>query len=128
MRLSPKSAELVEGIVETTERYFQVEIIWLILPLMLWLWASIFLVATILYTKFRRVPVWKASPLILLDCKQPTVNIDSERLVRKRLETVPTTVKLEQEVLGWRLAEMEPGETGAVQTRRRLRGRWRTGK
>lgn len=86
---------MVDGIVENLEPYFRVSIPWLILPMVMWLSTSIFLLFTILLTKWHGVPVWKSSPLILLDCKQQDIQLDSDRLNRKREKRQPAMVVLE---------------------------------
>ncbi|KAH7371361.1 hypothetical protein BKA66DRAFT_185338 [Pyrenochaeta sp. MPI-SDFR-AT-0127] len=65
MGRSPHSAEMVDRVVENLEPYFRLAITWLILPIMLWLCTTIFLLAITQLTKQHRVPVWKSSPLIL---------------------------------------------------------------
>ncbi|OAL48704.1 hypothetical protein IQ07DRAFT_84448 [Pyrenochaeta sp. DS3sAY3a] len=95
MRRYPLSAEMIDGIVETSQPYFRVSIPWLILPISIWLCTSVFLLFTILLTKWHGVPVWKSSPLILLDCKRQDIQLESDRLVRECEKRQSAMVMLE---------------------------------
>ncbi|OAL55044.1 hypothetical protein IQ07DRAFT_284447 [Pyrenochaeta sp. DS3sAY3a] len=107
MRESPQSSELVAGDLEITQNYFQVQVPWLILPVLVWVCATAFLVITIFLTKRHCMPVWRSSTLILLDCKQPVAMLASDRRVEDRERKQPKYAELDETAGTWVLKEFD---------------------
>lgn len=57
------------GTVETAEAVFEIRWAWLILPIVMVLLSSLFLILTIMQSIRAHVPAWKGSPLALLFCR-----------------------------------------------------------
>lgn len=113
MRLSPHSAEPVSGTIEILEQYFTINFLWMILPVALWAGTTAFLLTTIGLTYKHSIPAWKASPIVLLDCKNENACLDSDRLVKKQVKEHDVTLSLVQKDGWWTVLETDSGEMRA---------------
>lgn len=77
------TSNYIIGTAWKTEQYINTDLRWLILPATVWLIITCVLFLTIWRTKDKNVPIWKSSPLVLLQCMDPSNNLAWEREVRK---------------------------------------------
>lgn len=65
--------------------------------------STIVLFGTALKSWYSNVPVWKATPLVLLQCMSANNGYDSARDIVKKAEG--RTVRLKEEAGGWQLVD-----------------------
>ncbi|KAH7116112.1 hypothetical protein B0J11DRAFT_584144 [Dendryphion nanum] len=85
MRASSKSVP-VTGTAWRAEQYFHVQYIWLSLPGGLWVTITLFFLTTFARTRNAQSPIWKSSPLVLLECMNKHNAMDRIKNVEKSSE------------------------------------------
>jgi hypothetical protein len=99
-----KNAVPVEGIELTKEQFIDVTYYWMSFPLAIYLTITVFLFSTIITSSKTETPLWKSSPLVLLEAKDPSNHMQS--LDQVELEAHNTPVKLQYTGENWHLQNM----------------------
>jgi hypothetical protein len=103
----------VLGSIEISEQYFAINLLWMILPIALWVGTTLSLLMTIVLTYKHSIPAWKASPIILMDCKNEDICLDSDRLVKKGVKEHDVTLSLVKKDGWWTVLEVDAGRMRA---------------
>ncbi|KAF2432577.1 hypothetical protein EJ08DRAFT_122266 [Tothia fuscella] len=101
------NSTLIEGIALKTEPYHKVELYWLMMPTVIWLLFSILLCSTLVQSCGGMYPIWKFSPLVLLDCETGIAE-SLDVVMETHNETYAQARPLEHTLGAWRL-EREMG-------------------
>ena len=107
MRLNPEVGDnmTATGVAWASETIIQVEFLWLIGPVALWLLATIFLFTTMLMSKKRNIPLWKSSVLALL--RSQNEEGASGSVEDMKSDAKKNTVQLAHSRDAWWLASVE---------------------
>jgi hypothetical protein len=106
-----KNAVPIKGIEWTKEQFFDVTYHWMSLPLAIYLIITLFLFSTIVTSSKADTPLWKSSPLVLLEAMDSSNRMQS--LNQVELEARSTRVKLQYTGENWHLQNMSvPRMTG----------------
>jgi len=101
MRSGPQGSPL-SGTAWKSEQVFNIEFRWLAPPAIIYLAATFFLYRTIQVTNRESVPLWKSSPLALLNCMTVA---DKSTLTSNKLQDMDFAVKLKLIDDVWKLVE-----------------------
>jgi hypothetical protein len=95
---------IVRGDEWNPEQYISVKFKWLMLPGTIYLAITIFFFATIIQSRKEDVPLWKSSPLVLLQ----TLNSDNGMQTLKEVKTAAkqTQVRLQHTGENWHLQDV----------------------
>ncbi|KAF2100257.1 hypothetical protein NA57DRAFT_73867 [Rhizodiscina lignyota] len=94
----------VSGIAYTSKQYRQIDFPWLIIPGVIWVLTTWLLIATMIRTGQRRVPLWKSSPLALLS--SPKLLDGSDSLKGMEADAKNINVQLQKEGGNWQLEKV----------------------
>jgi hypothetical protein len=101
MRVNERGNVLVPGSTFSEEQYIAVDLRWLSLPLVLWLFVTVLLLLTIWRTASLGVPAWKTSSLPFLECVYPNNGVVSRKDVKQRAKNANITLIPDDK--GWHL-------------------------
>jgi hypothetical protein len=99
-----KNAVPIKGIEQTKEQFFDVTYYWMCFPLAIYLTITLFLFCTIVASSKADTPLWKSSPLVLLEAMDSSNRMQS--LNQVKLEARSTRVKLQYTGKNWHLQNM----------------------
>jgi hypothetical protein len=104
MRTAPNTtSKPVIGTAWETKQFIKTDLRWLSLPAAVWLISTAVLFGTLWRTKDSGVPVWKSSPLVLLQCMFSNNGLGWRTEAEKQAED--SCVKLRQSGRGWQLVD-----------------------
>ncbi|EUC48596.1 hypothetical protein COCMIDRAFT_33877 [Bipolaris oryzae ATCC 44560] len=97
----------------TKEQFFDVTFYWMSLPLAIYLTITLFLFSTIVTSSKADTPLWKSSPLVLLEAMNSSNRMQS--LIQVESEARGTAIKLQHTGGNWHLQTMPVSSENKVQ-------------
>ncbi|EUC35735.1 hypothetical protein COCCADRAFT_90217 [Bipolaris zeicola 26-R-13] len=95
----------LKGVEWNKEQFFDVTFYWMALPLAIYLTITLFLFSTIVTSSKADTPLWKSSPLVLIEAMDPSNRMQS--LDEVESEARGTCIKLQHTGENWHLQNMQ---------------------